>query len=443
MNRIFTHIKELVTLKGSVQKDGRGICEEDLGIIKDGAFITRGEKILWVGPEKDVTNELLQELFPANANANKNKNDNGSNSNNNSDSDNDRNSEVVCYEPLRGHTVMPAFTECHTHLIFQGDRSHELEMRQQGKSYQEIAQQGGGILSTVKDTRKSTDEELYNSAKERVRRFVDQGVTCVEIKSGYGLDTLNEMRILIAAQQKYEVDVYRTFLGPHACPSEFSCPREYMNFILKESLPKVVEKKLAHRADIFIEHGYFDTDMARDYFKKAKKLGLPITAHVEQLQQAGGAQLAVEFGALSADHLVYANAEDIADLASSNTVCTFLPGADLYLNSPYPPARDFINAGACVALATDFNPGSCPTQNLSFIGVLARVEMKMTLAECLSAYTYGSAKALGLQHERGSITPGKLCDFILLEGSWRELFYSMGHHPIRQVWHRGHCLRSK
>ena len=414
MIQIFRDIGELLTLKGVFRKDGRRIVEKDLGSIKKAAFIEKRGQLVWVGKEVQLTSSLIKELRVG--------------------------QEEVREYKMESMTLMPSFTESHTHLVFAGDRRDEFEMRNMGLSYQQVAQQGGGILSTLRATRKTTASQLSELVKHRVDRFIHQGVTCLEIKSGYALDRNGEIKMLKVAGGDYGIDIHRTFLGAHACPPEYKNAETYTQFLVEEMLPEVSAKGLAGRADIFIEKGYFDKKMARAYFKKAKELGLQITAHVEQLKRTGGAVLAARWGAQSVDHLVQSSRSDIATLSASDTVCTFLPGADLYLKTPYPPARSFIEAGACVALATDFNPGSCPTQDLSTIGLLARLEMKMSLAECISAYTYGAARALGVHHERGALVKGKLCDFICLEGSWKDLFYSIGYHPISQVWHRGKRL---
>lgn len=414
MIQIFRNIGELLTLEAVTKKDGRRIVERDLGFIKKAAFIEKRGRLIWVGRESQLTPLLVKDLCGK---------------------------ENVCENGMDQMTVMPSFTESHTHLVFAGHRGDEFEMRQQGLSYQEIAERGGGIFSTVKATRGATASQLSKLVKYRVNQFINQGVTCLEIKSGYGLDRNSEMKMLKAADGDYGIEIHRTFLGAHACPSEYKNAEDYMEFLVKEMLPEVSSQGLATRVDIFIERGYFSKKMALAYFKKAKALGFQITAHVEQLKRTGGAVLAVQQGALSVDHLVQSSRSDIAALSKSKTVCTFLPGADLYLKMPYPPARSFIEAGACVALATDFNPGSCPTQDLSIIGLLARLEMKMSLAECIAAYTYGAARALGVHHDRGSLVTGKYCDFIVLDGSWRDLFYSIGHHPVSQVWHRGGRLK--
>ncbi|MEO0337551.1 MAG: imidazolonepropionase, partial [Pseudomonadota bacterium] len=311
---------------------------------------------------------------------------------------------------LQGLTVVPAFTECHTHLVFAGDRSNEFEMRNQGASYQEIAKKGGGILSTVKATREMSDEELLRLAQQRVDRFVSQGVTTVEVKSGYGLSHDEEIKMLRVAKSLNGPKIVTTFLGAHAIPPGRQ-KDQYLEELVEKTLPAVAEQELADRVDIFIEKGFFSVADGERYLKAAKQLGFALTAHVEQLSHLGGAKLAAGFGAQCVDHVVEITDEDIRMLAQDEApVCVLLPAADFYLKMAYPKARRLIDEGAVVALATDFNPGSSPTQSVNFVGVLARLNMNMSLSEVLCSYIYGAAKALGLQSERGSLSAGKVCD---------------------------------
>lgn len=386
-------------MKGVAQKDGRRIQESDLSILKKNAWIAENGRIIWIGPESQLpATKSEQEI------------------------------------DLDGATVLPAFVECHTHLAFAGDRAEEFEWRQQGVSYQEIAARGGGIVSTVKATRACDEASLFQLMQKRVNRFVEQGVTTLEIKSGYGLDLDSEMKSLRAAAKIQGPRVVRTFLGPHSKPPEFETIDTYFEFVLERLLPEIAREKLAERADIFIEKGFFSSEQGERYFQKAKSLGLSVTAHVEQLSRSGGTAAALQSGALSVDHVVEINSDEINKIAKSQTVAVLLPASDFYLKMKYPSARALIDQGACVALSTDYNPGTSPTQDLSFVGVLARVEMKMSLPEVLSAWIYGAAKSLKKQADVGSLEVNKSCDFICLDANWRELFYSVGHHPVTQVW---------
>lgn len=411
--RLFKNIDKILTLQPAARKSGRGINEEDLGILSNAALIERDGKIVWVGEEKHLSAKEVSELTRG-----------------------DSLEEV----DLRRATVLPAFVECHTHSVFAGDRKNEFEMRNQGVDYAEISRRGGGILSTVNATRKASRSELIRFAQARVDRFVDQGVTCLEIKSGYGLSHDDELKMLEVAGSLSGAEIVSTYLGPHAIPKEKSVD-DYFSEIIEKTLSEVAVKKLAERVDIFIENGFYSLEQARQFYEKAKELGFQITGHVEQLSNQKGSQLAVEMSALSVDHLVQVSESQIKILAQSNSTCVLLPGADFYLQMKYPPARALIEQGARTALATDFNPGSCPTQDLSFIGVLARLEMKMSLSEVIVAYTLNAAHALGRNSQRGSVDCGKHCDFIVLEDDYRDLFYQVGCHPVKNVFIQGQLVR--
>jgi imidazolonepropionase len=406
MRKVFVDIAELLTLEGAARKDGRRVQESDLSIVKDAAIVADGGVIEWTGPRSGL------KAGPG---------------------------ETVS---LGNRCVLPAFTEPHTHLIFAGDRAQEFEWRMQGQTYQEISAKGGGILSTVKATRASGEDELLRLAQKRADRFVAQGVTLLEVKSGYGQDADTEIKSLKVARKIRGPDVVTTYLGPHSRSIDHPDLESYMKRILEEILPKIAREGLADRADIYIEKGFYSADLARGYFEKLRDLKIPVTAHVEQLSDAGGTALALGFDPQSVDHIVYIGPEVIAALAKSATTAVLLPGSDFYLKMRYPPARELIDAGARVALSSDFNPGTCPTQDLSLIGLLARLEMKMTLPEVIAAFTVGGASALGKQSSHGSLQPGKRCDFVALDGSWRELFYSAGHHPVSSVWKSASALFS-
>jgi len=328
---------------------------------------------------------------------------------------------------------LPGFVESHTHLVFSGDRSHEFELRNQGVSYQEIAKKGGGIKSTMKSVRKSSPIELLKLAQKRVDSFTKQGVTTLEIKSGYALDKKNEVKMLKVIQSLVGPKIISTYLGAHAVPPEFDSSKKYLDFIKKEMLPLIKKQSLANRVDMFIEKGYFSKMEAKSYYELAEELGFQLAAHTEQLSRSGGYEVLLG-GAHSVDHMIELSKTDILKVAKSNLTSVLLPGADYYLKTPYPKARDLIDAGARVALATDFNPGSCPTQDISFIGNLARLEMKMKLHEVIAAYTIGGAHALGLQNEVGSLEAGKKADFVTFHDSWKSLFYQVGYHPIHQTY---------
>lgn len=396
MVKVFKNIDECLTLAGASKKEGRNILENDLSLIKDAAIVTKKNKIAWVGPTKNLPKEYKKAKSVS----------------------------------LKGKTVLPAFIDCHTHLVYGGNRGNDFEMKFQGKTYQEIAAAGGGIVNTVENTRKLSENDLLKISEERAYNFLRQGVTTVEMKSGYGLNFKTEEKILKVVNKIKSVRSVATYLGPHAKPREVESLDVYLDQVLVD-LKKI--KKHSKRADIFIEKNYFSIDQARKYFQAAKELGFDVISHTNQLNPSEGARFSVQMGALSCDHLNYLNTQDIQVLAEANTTCVFIPTADYYINVPYPPARELIDQGARVALSTDYNPGTSPTQDIQFVGLLARKEMKMTLSEVIAAWTVGPSYALGLQDQLGSLEEGKLADFVVLNSSWKDLFYQVGFNSVNQV----------
>ena len=406
MIRLYRNISELLTMNGVEKKCGRHISEEDLGLIEKGCVAVLGEgkssRLLWCGPDKDLPRKFALS----------------------------RKSRDVLEISCQGQVVLPGLVECHTHLVFSGSRSEEFEMRLKGASYAEISARGGGILSTVRATRDDSVSKLIQKGKERMDRFYEQGVRVLEIKSGYGLSLQQETKILevITKLSKYRMDrVVRTFLGAHAKGPEFATHDEYLKHLSEKVLPALVKKNLIDRVDIFVEKGFFEESIARDYLKRAQKLGLARTVHADQLSLSGGSDLAYELEAQSADHMICVGQEQIAKFAHDKApVAVCLPTADLYLKCPYPPARKLLDQGACVALATDFNPGTSPCLDIALVGLLARLQMNMRLHEVVAAYTWNAAKALGLQDSWGSLVPGKKGSLARYEGGYRDLFYSPG-----------------
>jgi imidazolonepropionase len=341
---------------------------------------------------------------------------------------------------LKNQLLLPSFIECHTHSVFAGSRSEEFEMRNNGVSYLDIAQKGGGILSTMRATRKASPAELLRLTQKRIDAFVKQGVSTVEVKSGYALDLKNEVKVLEVLKKIKGPRIVPTFLGAHARPPEFATNQEYLQYLATEVLPVIKKKKLAERVDIFVENKFFEEKESYEYLKAAQGLGFKTTVHANQLSLSAGVDLALQFSAQSADHVINLNDDLIKRLAVSKTVAVLLPLADLYMKCPYPPARKLIDAGGTVALSTDFNPGSCPSQDLALVGLLARLEMKMTLPEVFKAYTRGAAQALGLAHEEGSIEVGKYANFICTDADLNDFFYSAGYMPEHQLFIRGKLI---
>jgi imidazolonepropionase len=404
---LFRNIGLILTLKGVSERDGRHIREQDLGFIHNAALVVSDGKIQWIGEEKKLPKAYSQVKRRIN---------------------------------LDKQTVLPGFVECHTHSVFSGSRAAEFELRNQGMSYQEIAARGGGILHTMKSTRASRASEMLRTTQSRVDRFVEQGVTTLEIKSGYALDLENEVKILQVVKKLKPIRVVSTYLGAHALPPEFKSAEDYLKFSVEKVLPILKQKKLTERVDIFAEKGFFIGESAKKYLQQAKNMGFAITIHADQLSLSGGSDLAVELAALSADHVLQIGDAQVQRFAESQTTCVLLPAADLYLRCAYPPARKLLDAGARVALATDFNPGSSPTQDLSLVGLLARLEMKMSLPEVIAAYTYNAAAALNLHQKVGSLEIGKCADFISTSKDWNDLFYSAGEIMTKNVYFSGHQI---
>lgn len=338
---------------------------------------------------------------------------------------------------LKSKLVFPSFIECHTHTLFAGSRADEFELRNAGVSYTEIAAKGGGILSTMKHTRAASEKQLLDVTQKRVDAFLRQGVSTLEVKTGYALDIKNELKCLKVINRLSGPRIVGTFLGAHARPPEFKDNAAYLQFLAEKLLPEIRIKKLAKRVDIFIENKFFEKEESEKYLKQARDLGFDLTVHANQLSLSAGAALAVEYGAHSADHVINLDDGLIKKFSKSKTVAVLLPLADLYMKCAYPPARKLIDAGATVALATDFNPGSCPSQDLATVGLLARLEMKMTLPEVFTAYTLGAAKALRIDHEEGSLEPGKVANFICTDAALTDFFYSAGHTPEHHLFIRG------
>ena len=310
-------------------------------------------------------------------------------------------------------------------------------MRLQGMTYLEIAKKGGGIFSTMRATRKASSAVLKKLLNERLLNFLKQGVTTVEVKSGYGLSVKEEIRLLkILRRQETSVQVIATFLGAHALPPECTSTSEYLQQ-LQEALPIIAKQKLAQRVDIFIEKNYFSLDESRRFLQRAKEVGLMVTIHADQITRTGATALAVDLKAQSADHVICIDQKDIEKAALSDVTCVLLPTADFYLRCPYPPARQLIDRGARVAVATDFNPGTSPTQNLQWAGLLARQEMRMTLPEVFCATTLGAAYALGLEKSHGFLMPDANADFFIADKNWDQFFYDLSPIAMKSVWVSG------
>ncbi|MFC7776562.1 imidazolonepropionase [Pantoea sp. GCM10028869] len=342
-----------------------------------------------------------------------------------------------------GGIITPGLVDCHTHLVFGGDRSQEFEQRLNGVSYAEIAAQGGGILSTVRATRAASQQELVASARWRLDRLLAEGVTTVEIKSGYGLDEASELTMLRAIRELAETvpaDVQATCLAAHGFPPEFKDnPQGWIDIICQRLLPQVKAEGLADAVDAFCEHLAFSPEQVRTVFDAAKALGMPVKLHAEQLSALGGAALAASYGALSADHLEYATAADAQAMAQHGTVAVLLPGAFYLLRETQrPPVALFREHGVAMALASDANPGTSPALSLRLMLNMGCTLFGLTPEEALAGVTLWGAKALGLQHSHGSLEAGKVANFV----HWplarpAELVYWLGGELPCQVIYRG------
>ena len=313
-----------------------------------------------------------------------------------------------------GCVVMPGFVDAHTHPVFAGNRADEFEQRCAGATYAEIAAAGGGIRSTVRKTRAADEEDLLEAAQRYVHWFLRNGTTTIEAKSGYGLSLEAELKLLRVIRRLSPIRCVPTFLGAHEIPDEYrGDPEKYVDLVIEEMLPQVTSSELAEYCDVFCEPGIFGIDQSRRILKTARSLGLGLRIHADQLSGSGGAELAAELGAATADHLEHTGPSGIAAMKAAGVQPVLLPGSVYTLGSArYPPARAMINAGLAVVLATDFNPGSSPTPSLPIVLSLACTQMKMTPAEAIAAATINAAYSVGRGGQIGSLEPGKRADFV-------------------------------
>ena len=400
---------QLVTLSGP-KRPRIGPELSELGIIPNGGMLIRDGQIERVGASDEIEKNVGD-------------------------------AEVVDAD---GRVVMPGFVDAHTHLVFAGNRLEDFERRARGETYEQIAKAGGGIWSTVEKTRAASEADLLAQAKKHANWFLRCGTTTVEAKSGYGLTVEDELKILrVIRQLKEEVhlEIVPTFLGAHAVPRELS-PDEYLDVVVTEMLPRVTAEKLAEFCDVFCERGYFNIDQSRKILSAAKKLGLSLRGHVDQLTNSGGAKLMAEMGATTADHLEQTDEQGIAALKKANVQPVLLPGSVYALGSSrYPRAREMIEAGLAVVLATDFNPGSSPTASMPMVLSLACTQMKMSPAEAITASTVNAAYSLNRGDSIGSLEPGRVANFVIFDcEDYRELPYWFGMPQTHSVYVRGECV---
>ncbi len=386
-----------------------GVSQQDAGLIGQAALVVENQLIDWVGPEPQLPGRYAD-------------------------------SEPV---DCKGRLVIPGLVDCHTHLCFGGWRGDEFAMRIAGTSYQDIAAAGGGICSTVAATRSTSSQELTEKACEVLDQALALGVTTMECKSGYGLDTENELKLLqvyAALNHAHSVELVPTFLGAHIIPPEFTDDRGgYIRLLCEELLPEIATRALAQFCDVFVEDNAYSIEEARDILGAARNLGMGLKVHADQLSCGNGAELAAEMDAVSAEHLEYISDQGIAAMALSGTVAVSLPIASMYLAGAYLPARRLIKAGVKVAVATDFNPGSSPSFHLPLAMTLACINQGMTPQEVLCGATSIAAKAIGLEQQAGSLVEGSPADLALIDATdVNQWLYHFRPNACIGVMKRGH-----
>jgi imidazolonepropionase len=345
----------------------------------------------------------------------------------------------------RGAWITPGLVDCHTHLVYAGNRASEFELRLKGASYEDIARAGGGIVSTVRATRAASEQELFDSGKKRIERWLSEGACAIEIKSGYGLDRDTELRMLrVARRLGGEITVKTTFLGAHALPPEYAGRADdYIDFVCEEVLPAAAKEGLADAVDAFCERIAFNASQTQKVFEAAKVLKLPVKLHADQLSDSGGAALAARWRALSADHMEFSSESGIAAMAREGTVAVLLPGAFYFLReTKLPPIDALRREGVPIALATDHNPGTAPVSSPLLILNMACTLFRLTPEEALAGMTRHAAQGLGLQKTHGTLEPGKAADLALWDiGSPAELAYALGANPCVGRVRAGRTLR--
>ncbi len=398
MTTTFRHISQLIRFE-----------YDRMEILTDAAVRCEDERITWVGSTQDLPRSPSETL-------------------------------IDCH----GRVCLPGLIDSHTHTVFAGSRENEFELKIKGSSYAEIAEKGGGIVNTMRATRAASQDELLQIAIRRARQALAFGITTLEIKSGYGLsldDELKMLRVIREIPSHVAIDTVATFLGAHTVPPEHQAHREdYVTLVCRDMIPRVADEKLAAFCDVFCETNVFTPAETRKIFAAAQQHGLKLKLHADQLSNTGGAELCADLHAVSADHLENISGRGIDALAKAGVVAGLLPGCSFYLNMKYPPARQLIQAGISVALATDFNPGSCPTQNLPLIMSIACTQMKMTPAEVVQAVTQNAAKSVA-RDDIGNIAPGMQADLAFFDApSYAYIPYHFGQNHCVMTVKRGRVV---
>lgn len=412
MQLLISNIKQLVTVNGggTLMKTGRGM--RDIGVLENASVLVENGVISWIGNASDFRNTLDPDAHVLDGSS---------------------------------YVALPGFVDSHTHALFGGSRENEFAMRAEGKTYQEIASQGGGILSSVNATRLATKKELKKATSKHLDAMMQHGTTTVEIKSGYGLSEDAEIKMLEAISElanEHLATIRSTFLGAHALPPEYKDRRsDYLDLLCDRMLPHIAKRKLAQFCDVFCEVGYFSVEETRHILEKARSVGLALKLHSDEFNSIGGTRLAAELQATSVDHLEHISDDAIEHLSHANTVATVLPGVSFFLNNRYAPARKIIDAGIPLAIASDFNPGSCMSFSMPLMMTIACTHMSLTPEEAITAATVNGAAALGMSDQVGSLEVGKRADIILYEiPNYRYLSYHFGANLVSKVIKNGTIL---
>ncbi|TAK73514.1 MAG: imidazolonepropionase [Gammaproteobacteria bacterium] len=391
-------------------------CEQGYGLLQPAALAIQDQRIAWVGEMKALPDKP----------------------------------EVLAKQvhDVAGRCITPGLIDCHTHIVYASHRAHEFERRLQGVSYEEIARQGGGIQSTVRATRQASEEELFQQSRKRVQQLMQSGVTTLEIKSGYGLDWPTELKMLRVAKRieaSLPVTIYKTFLGAHTLPPEYANqPDEYVDLVCDEMIPLVAKEHLAEAVDVFCEKIAFNVQQTEKIFKAAKKYGLAIKCHAEQLSDSGSTALSANYHALSVDHLEYLSLAGVEAMAQAGTVAVLLPGAFYYLRESKLPPIDLLRRYRVpMAIASDCNPGTSPILSLLLVLNMACTLFRLTPEEAIAGVTCQAAKALGWQATSGTLTQAKIADFVVWNVAHPvELVYYMGASPVHQWVKRGNIIQN-
>ncbi|MFG1592752.1 imidazolonepropionase [Halobacteriovorax sp. CON-3] len=372
---IYKNINEVLTLEAAQKKDGRNLLPEDISILHHGAIVFEEDEIVWVGDSDSIPVEYLK--------------------------------KAKLVKDLEGYVITPELVDSHTHLIFGGNRANEYQMRLNGADYEEIAKAGGGIVATSKGTNNTSDEELLNSCRDRIKRIASYGVGTIEVKSGYSLSFEGEMRMTkLIAQLKKEfapdIQIFNTFMPAHAIPKNYDSTQKYMDEIVIPLLHEVAPLNIIDCVDIFHEQGYFDSEDVKKLAQAAQEYGIPLKTHADEFNDNKGAILACELGALSTDHLLCTTEDGIKKLAESKTVATVLPGTGIYLGKPKADAKQLADGGCKLAIASDYNPGSCHCDNLLLLASICAPMYKINMTQMWAGITLNAAAAVG-KYDQGAI----------------------------------------